>query len=139
MRKFTALYADSILPTRQTAGSAGYDLHCNEDVVTLEPGQTKVIRTGVSARMGKNDVLLVCSRSGLASRQGVFVLNAPGVVDSDYYPNEIGVILHNAGETGVCFVKGARIAQAVFTQFITTDDEQNVTNTRTGGFGSTND
>lgn len=127
-------------PVRSTSGSAGYDLHASYDEC-IPPNETRLIKTGVTAKMNEDDVLLICSRSGLALKHSVFVLNACGIVDSDYYPNEIGVILHNAGKSDFVINKGDRIAQGVFTKFLKVDNDIHnyklVNVERTSGFGST--
>jgi dUTP pyrophosphatase len=133
---FQKLYDDAILPTRATHRSAGYDLHAYDSLL-IPPNQTRLVKVGVSARLGIRDVLQVCSRSGLALNQNVFVLNAPGIVDADYFPNEIGVILHNASEKTFEVNKGDRIAQAVVTEYKITHDDEPREFERVGGFGST--
>jgi dUTP pyrophosphatase len=137
---FKPVYPDAIEPKRATKDSAGYDLYAYE-AVTILPGKLKLVKTGVSAKLKSHHVLLVCSRSGLALKESVFVLNAPGIVDADYFPNEIGVILFNASEHYFEVNVGDRIAQAVITDYFVADSEtersfdNNVE--RSGGFGST--
>jgi dUTP pyrophosphatase len=140
MRLFNLLDKDAVVPTRATAGSAGFDLYALTDAF-VEDGDVAVVSTGVSVDIPDGHYALVCSRSGLAAKYGVFVLNAPGIIDSDYR-QEIKVILAkfpNSTDAG-CFKinKGDRIAQLVFAQCdvsilsrVTADAE------RTGGLGST--
>lgn len=144
--KFEPCYPDAIVPKRSTKLAAAYDLHAYEETV-LVPGEIKLIKTGVTFNfehwndfnVGLGVSLDICSRSGLAWKQGVFVLNAPGVVDADYYPNEIGVILKNTGDKPIRIKKGDRIAQAkiVPCMFTSDDDAETEAKERTGGFGST--
>lgn len=123
-------------PTRATKNSAGYDLSALYDCV-IPAGETRLIKTGITAKMYDDDVLLICSRSGLALKHSVFVLNACGIVDSDYYPNTIGVILHNAGDKEFVVLEGDRIAQGVFVKYATVDNDMHSYKIeRTGGFGS---
>lgn len=70
------------LPVRADAGSAGYDFFLPEDVV-LQPGDVKLVFTDVKACMTQDEVLLLTIRSSLA-KKGIFLANAPGVVDSSY-------------------------------------------------------
>lgn len=137
---FNLLDKDAVVPTRATSGSAGFDLYALEDA-QVEDGDVAVISTGVSVDIPDGHYALVCSRSGLAAKYGVFVLNAPGIIDSDY-KQEIKVILAkfpNSKDRGFFQInKGDRIAQLVFAQCdvnilsrVTADAE------RTGGLGST--
>lgn len=125
------------MPSRATKNSAGYDLKSIEDV-TIKPNETRLIKTGVSVKMEDDDVMLVCSRSGLALKHSVFVLNACGIVDADYFPNAVGVILHNAGTEDFEVKQEDRIAQGVFVKYLKVDNDKHEHKTeRTGGFGST--
>ena len=137
---FNLLSKDAIVPTRATSGSAGFDLYALNDAV-VEDGDVTVVSTGVSVDIPDGHYALVCSRSGLAAKNGIFVLNAPGIIDSDY-KQEIKVILAkfpNSKDFGHFVIKkGDRIAQLVFAQCdisilsrVTADAE------RTGGLGST--
>lgn len=135
MIKFEKLYEDAIIPKRQTIGSAAYDLHAYSEG-SIEPNETLLIKTGVRIHMDNKTALLVCSRSGLALKKEVHVLNNPGIVDSDF-KNEIGVILHNSGKETFIIKKEDRIAQAMFVSYLITDDD-NAIGDRIGGFGSTN-
>jgi len=113
--KIEIIADEGMLPTYARAGDAGADLRANEDV-SIRTGNTVLVKTGVRLCLPDGYVGLVCSRSGLALKHGVFVLNAPGVVDSGYR-GEIGVILHNAGASTFVVNKGDRIAQLVFQKF----------------------
>lgn len=131
------------LPMRLTEGAAGHDLYAAKDpVVTLLPGEYKLIRTGVKLAIPKGYEAQVRSRSGLALKHGVVVLNSPGTIDSDYR-GEIGVILINHGNTGFVINPGDRIAQLVFNKIpianleLTNDLTLHNTTRQEGGFGST--
>lgn len=100
------------LPRTQSGEAAAVDLQGTEDFL-LMPGERYVVDTGIIARAPRNHCLLVMSRSGLAAKHGVFVLNAPGLIDRDYCgPNDtIKVILQNSGKAPVPFKAGDRVAQ----------------------------
>lgn len=90
--KFMKLVDSAHIPMRATVGAACYDLFANEPVCLDDMRTCKVIGTGIAIELPRGYVGLVCSRSGLAAKEGVFVLNAPGVIDEDYR-GEIKVIL----------------------------------------------
>lgn len=99
-------------PAQGTMNAAGYDLTSTHDV-TIPVGKWKLVKTGLRTQFVANRMAQVCSRSGLALKHGIFVLNAPGIIDADY-EGEIGVILCNLGEREYEVKKGDRIAQLVF-------------------------
>ena len=126
------------IPTRATEGSAGYDIRAlHNDVIA--PMTRAIISTGIFLEIPKRFEAQVRSRSGLAAKHGVFVLNSPGTIDSDYR-GEIKVILFNSGTENFVITAGDRIAQLVFAvandvRFIESDIT--VTIRGNGGFGST--
>lgn len=133
--------ADTKLPARKTKGSAGYDFYLPYDVVLQPYGTSGVIPTGVKAKMGSNDVLLLYIRSSIGINKNVTLANSVGVIDSDYYNNpnnegNIGLVLRNNGGKTVRFKKGERIMQGIFTKFYVTADDKADGN-RKGGTGST--
>lgn len=135
--RFQKLFDDAIIPTRSTIDAAGYDFHANEEVLIL-PGEVKLVKTGVTIQFDfPNQYLQVCSRSGLALKQSVAVFNAPGIVDADYYPNEIGVILINQNTKPIRFKVGDRIAQGIISEYLKTSDDEETSVQRDSGFGST--
>ena len=97
--------------SQQTDGAAGYDLYASEYVI-IEPHQWQIVSTNVHVAIPKGHVGMLCSRSGLAAKDGVFVLNSPGIIDSDYR-GEIKVILANFGRNIFTVTPGDRIAQLV--------------------------
>lgn len=98
---------------QQTPGSAGYDLaNGTAERISIHPGKHAIVRTGIKIQLPTGYELQVRSRSGLAAKNGVIVLNSPGTVDSDFQ-GEICVILYNAGGDVFYVEPGARIAQAI--------------------------
>lgn len=132
---FVVVDEDSDFPKRATAGSAGYDLCASHDVI-IRPGEWKLVKTGVSIKLPRELFFDLRARSGLALKHGVTLQNGTGVIDSDYFPNEIGVILRNEGDIGFQVKKGDRIAQGIILPYYTADVEE-IVNEREGGFGST--
>mgnify|MGYP003705430791 CR=1 FL=1 len=127
------------VPQIATEGSAGADL-CAETATRLYPGETKLIKTGINISIPLGYAGFVCSRSGLALKKGVFVLNAPGIIDSDY-TGDVGVILHNAGQDVFDISSGDRIAQLLIVKceyfWFNEVDALQETERGDGGFGST--
>ena len=92
---------------------AAWDLHAvwtEDEEGVIFPGRRMVVSTGVTLELEPDEVALVCSRSGLAAKHGVFVLNAPGVIDAGY-KGEVQVILQNLGGQWFWVEEGDRIAQ----------------------------
>lgn len=132
---FNKLHEDAIIPQYQTKGSAGLDLHSIEAAI-LQPGKYTLVATGLSIDLPENTEGQVRSRSGLAAKHGVQVLNSPGTIDEDY-KGEIKVILHNAGDSVFSIEKGDRIAQLVIAPVYKLEGYA-LDNTREDkGFGST--
>ena len=126
---------DVVLPTRQTTKSAGYDFTASEDV-TIPVGQMRLVKTGVAAHMQDDEVLELFVRSSLAYKHQVTLQNGVGIIDRDFFPNPIGVLLRNEGEKPFIVKKGERIAQGLFKKYLKTVNDH-VEAKRNGGFGST--
>lgn len=129
------------LPSYGSAMAAGADLYaCLEQPVTIAPGKTAFVPTGIALEVPVGCAGLIYARSGLACKQGLAPANKVGVVDSDYR-GEIIVALHNHGETAKTLDNGERIAQFVITPVLTPAyeiaQELSDTERNTGGFGST--
>jgi dUTP pyrophosphatase len=127
---------DSVInyfPKRGTMQSAGYDL-ISRDKAVIHPGQTVLLRTGVTAFMLPDEWLHLKSRSGLSLKKGIIV--GAGVIDADYYPNEIGVVIHNFGNESFEVNTGDRVANAIFSKYLLADKD-NADTERTSGFGHT--
>jgi dUTP pyrophosphatase len=126
--------------TRATSGSSGYDLASAEDQqLKILPGAVALVRTGWALELPPGLEGQVRSRSGLAARSSVFVLNSPGTIDSDYR-GEVKVVLANFGNAPFSVSPGDRIAQLVFVQVpnvcLVAVDELTATERGAGGFGS---
>ena len=132
-------YNSILLPKRATMGSAGYDFFAPFDF-TLSAGETIKIPTGIRAKIDCGWVLKIYPRSSLGFKYRLTLNNTVGIIDSDYYfaENEghIFIKLTNCGDKPLTVEKGKAFAQGVFLEYgITVDDD--ATEQRTGGFGST--
>lgn len=138
MRKFEVLKnVDLPKPSRKTTKSAGYDIRSNEDVI-IQPGTKAVIGTGVTVICNDNEFLDLRIRSGLAFNHNLTMQNDCGVIDADYYPNEIKAMIRNEGTEPFEIKKGDRIAQGLFIPYLITDDDtEDEKQERTGGLGHT--
>lgn len=129
-----------VLPKRQTAKSAGYDFYLPYDIF-LNPGEMKVVATGIKASLEDDEVLEIYIRSSMAIKRGLYLVNQVGIIDADYYNNSdneghIMIAIRNTSALEVSLKTGERIAQGVFKKYLITDDD-NVTSVRCGGIGST--
>ena len=129
------------MPERKTELSAGYDISAAEEVV-LEPGKLVLVPTGVKAYMQAGEFLGLHIRSSMAVKKHLMLVNNVGIIDADYYnaDNEghIMVALLNMGSEAVTIPQGERIAQGIFYNYLTVDDDDKVEKAvRAGGFGST--
>jgi dUTP pyrophosphatase len=125
-------------PHYATTQSAGFDLRAEIDEPhTLRPGDWAPFPTGIFSKLPTGYELQVRSRSGLAFKHAVVVLNSPGTVDADYR-DEIQAILINHGNQAFTVNPGDRIAQAVIGRYVVVPELlTDATQTRAGGFGST--
>ena len=135
------LNENATVPTYGSPFSAGADLYaCEENDVVIAAGETKLVHTGIALEIPEGLVGLIYARSGLASKRGLAPANKVGVIDSDYR-GEIMVALHNHGLSSQTVAVGERIAQIVFTPYVSADfdvvDELSDTVRGEGGFGST--
>lgn len=135
------LKENAILPTYGSLEAAGADLYaCLDTDVTIQPGKTVFITTGLSMEIPKGCAGLIYARSGLACKQDLAPANKVGVVDSDYR-GEFMVALHNHGGESRTVSHGDRVAQLVITPVFTPGfvEIQDLSDTQRagGGFGST--
>lgn len=131
----------ALLPTYGTAQAAGADLYaCLEAPLTIAPGETAWVTTGLALEVPEGCAGLVYARSGLATKRGLAPANKVGVIDSDYR-GEITVVLYNHGSEAQTISSGERIAQLIITPVLTPayteTDRLTETLRGTGGFGST--
>lgn len=133
--------ADLPLPRYESALAAGMDLLAAIDgPIELAPGTRQIVPTGIAIALPAGFEAQVRPRSGLAAKQGISVLNAPGTIDADYR-GEVGVILINLGTEPVTLNRGDRIAQMVIAPVVQASwvevDVLPETDRGEGGFGST--
>ncbi len=128
------------LPTRQTAGAAGYDVCSAEPEFTIDPRARRLVRTGLALAIPAGYEAQVRPRSGLAVKHGLTLPNSPATIDSDYR-GELMIPMINLGAEPVVVTRGMRIAQLVF-QRVEAVELQEVAELPPserggGGFGST--
>lgn len=131
---------DNELPKRGSIKSAGYDFKAIEDFI-INPNEVIIAKTGVKAYMNDDEVLEIYPRSSMAIKKNIILANSVGIIDADYFNNEsneghILIALYNYGPDKVYINKGDKIAQGIFKKYLIVDDD-NATNKRTGGIGST--
>ena len=135
------LNENAILPTYGSAGAAGADLYaCLDEAVTILPGETAWIPTGIALEVPVGCAGLVYARSSLGAKRGLAPANKVGVIDSDYR-GEIRVVLLNHSKETQTVQPGERVAQFLITPVLTPEyeevDELSDTQRGIGGFGST--
>lgn len=144
--KVRRLHAEAVLPKSWSDQACGLDLHAmlltdggRPNNAIVSQGATRAIPTGLAIECPRGYFAMVVSRSGLA-RSGIFVTNAPGIIDPDYR-GEIQVLLHNGGFRAHYVKHGDRIAQLIFAPFVPAGvrevTELSETVRGTAGFGST--
>ena len=131
----------ALMPTYGSAEAAGADLYaCLSEPVTIAPGTSVFVPTGLAMELPRGYAGLIYARSGLACKRGLAPANKVGVVDSDYR-GEFMIVLHNHGRIPQTIEHGERIAQLVITPVFTPGfqevDELTDTERAGGGFGST--
>lgn len=136
------LRPEAELPIRATEKAAGLDLKaCLSTPITLEPGEYRLIPTGIAIELPTGHEGQVRPRSGLAAKHGVTVLNSPGTIDEDYRGEVKVALINHHRSIGFTVNNGDRIAQLVVAPvaYVAVDDVTTLTATErgTGGFGST--
>ena len=129
------------LPSYKTDGASGMDLMaCIEKPISLEPGKSCLIPTGLSVAFSEKYEIQIRPRSGLAAKNSISVLNTPGTIDSDYR-GELKIILFNHSSESFIINNNDRVAQMVLTPVIKMElEEKNELPDSIrgeGGFGST--
>ena len=158
---FEALHPDVVIPSRETDGSAGYDVRAYLDGrnvrkrlggdgglcevlvadgrITLAPGDIALIPTGFKARVPVGFEAQVRIRSSMAFKRGLILPNAPGTIDADY-PDEWLIMVKNDSAQPVGIEHGERLAQVILNRFEVApwvEGEVGISTDRKGGFGST--
>lgn len=140
--KIKKLNNNAIIPTHGTDSAAGYDLYAciDKDSVTILPGETEKIGTGLVMEMPNNYYASINARSGLATKRGLRPANCVGIIDPDYR-GEIIVALYNDSNVKQTVYNEDRIAQLIIEERINAEfeevDELSDTSRGSGGFGST--
>ncbi len=139
--RFTKLDARATVPTYGTAAAAGADLYALPDGdISVAPGETVLVHTGLALEIPVGYMGLVFARSGLASKRGLAPANKVGVIDADYR-GEIMVALYNQSDKTQVIASGERVAQLVLVPFLAAEYEESESLSETdrgaGGFGST--
>lgn len=138
--KIKKLSDKAVIPSYGSASAAGADLYSAEEEITVLPGQTRLIHTGVAMQIPEGYVGLIYARSGIATKRGLAPANKVGVIDSDYR-GEIMVSVFNHSSETQTVAAGERIAQIVITPYLTVNfvesEELDDTERGAGGFGST--
>lgn len=142
--KIKKLHPDAIIPKYQTSGSAGFDIHAVEHT-EVYPGETKILKTGLSFEIPEGYELQIVPRSGVSAKTKLRVSNSPGTVDSDFR-GEVCILvdnidLHSDKRVPYIIKIGDRIAQGKITPVIQAvfveTDQLNETERGPKGFGST--
>ncbi|ERL64024.1 dUTP diphosphatase [Schleiferilactobacillus shenzhenensis] len=128
------------LPQRSTQYAAGYDIAASLSTI-IEPGDIKLVRTGIKVKLGQYEYLELISRSSLARNKHLVLPNGVGIIDSDYYGNpqndgEIMAQLWNISDVPEVVNAGERIMQGIFHSYMIADNDV-ANGVRVGGFGST--
>ena len=135
------LYDNYKLPVRDSKLTAGYDIYLLQDL-ELKPNEIIKLPTGIKAYFQDDEVLLIVVRSSAGFKYNIRLVNQVGVIDADYFDNKdneghFKVKLTNNGKEDFVINRNDRVAQGVFMKYLTIDDEEEVTNERIGGIGST--
>ncbi len=139
--KFVKLNPNAIVPTYGTEYAAGADIYTlSDDVITINPGETVMIHTGIAMQIPEGTAAFIFARSGTATKRGLAPANKVGVIDSDYR-GEVMVPIHNHSNMVQQIESGERIAQMVIMPYVKAEfiesDILDQTDRDTKGFGST--
>lgn len=139
--KIKKINEKAVMPQYKTTGASGFDLSAciNSDIV-LNPGDIKLIPTGLIFEIPNGYEVQIRPRSGLALKHGITLVNTPGTIDSDYR-GEVKLITTNVSKESFTVKNGERIAQAVLTSYVRADIIEDKVLSKTqrgaGGFGHT--
>lgn len=134
-------YDDIVIPQRQTSKSCGYDFVSPHEV-EINPGEVKVIYSGIKCALNDNEYLLLAVRSSIGIKRGIVLANQVGIIDADYFENpdndgHIMIALRNITNNKVIIKKGERVVQGIIMNYQVTDDDVPKCDKRSGGIGST--
>ena len=133
------IYNGIKLPRRATAKSAGYDFFAPV-ALSILPGETVTVATGIRALMPDDWCLMIYPRSGLGFKYRLKLNNTVGIIDADYSDSDneghIFIRMTNESDKPLAIEQGAAFAQGIFTRYLLTEDDD-TTATRNGGLGST--
>jgi len=139
---YKILHPDAVTPKYNYGGDSGFDLHSVEEI-TIEPFGRALVPTGISLDIKDGYEIQVRSKSGLALKEGLFVLNSPGTVDNVYI-GEIKAIIFNTNQQPYTIKKGMKVAQAVLSpvvngSWVNLEEVNEISDKERGsnGFGST--
>ena len=136
------LYESYQLPKRHTKNSAGYDLISLINY-ELKPNEIVTIPTGTKYISPSDEMLMIVVRGSLGFKYNIRMTNQVGIIESDYYNNpsnegHVFIRIQNHGDKVFNIKIGDRLAHGIFVKFYTVDNEEEITQDRQGGFGSTN-
>lgn len=140
-KELLKIYENIELPQRSTKGSAGYDFYLPYDI-SIAPGESIFIPTGIRVKMPDNVVLLIFPRSGIGSKYRIQLANTVGIIDSDYFYslNEGHILIKitndNKENKNFYLKQGKGFVQGIFMPYLICDDDK-TEKSRIGGFGST--
>ena len=126
------------LPQRNDKGSAGYDLRIPCEITIPPHSHSDLIFTDVCAYMQEDEVLKLFVRSSIGCKKGLVLANGTGIIDSSYYPRNIGIKLYNTTDKEVILEENERVCQCIFEKYLTIDNDDCMNDDRVGGFGSSN-
>ena len=122
------LYNEIKMPERDSNATAGYDIYLLDDI-ELKPGEIMKLPTGLKAFFEKDEVLLIVVRSSMGFKRNVRLCNQVGVIDSDYYNNNVNeghiwIRIQNEGDITVELHKGDAVVQGIFMKYLTTNSDK---------------
>ena len=133
------IYDGIKLPRRATAKSAGYDFYA-PTALTVLPGETVTVATGVRVLMPDDWCLMIFPRSGLGFKYRLRLNNTVGIIDADYSDSDneghVFIRMTNESDKPLVIEQGSAFAQGIFTRYLLTEDDDTTT-ARNGGLGST--
>lgn len=130
---------DIQIPQRNDKGSCGYDLRIPCEVKIAPHSHSDLIFTDICSYMQEDEVLKLFVRSSIGCKKGLILANGTGIIDSSYYPRNIGIKFYNTTDKEVVLEENERVCQGIFEKYLITDNDKCVKESRIGGFGSSNE